>query len=214
MYLKAVVIGVVGGAIGVSYNVIVKRVKKISRSIYENFFPKKSPISKSLYNMLIAAIVGVVCAKFPGTMFWGEGQLQTVIDMGKTELPIFVGEGGGGGGGGGKSGKAAGGTTTGSGVGTTIWDPVCLTNDAWSTSSCSLLYALTKTLTTALSLSTSLPGGHFWSPLFIAVNVVNAVGERGGFEGYETVVVICAMGAMWVATFRAPVGIILVIIIS
>lgn len=49
------------------------------------FGPFKAAASGSLAGLL----VGVTCVFIPHVMFWGEAQLQTLIDKGRTPLPVF-----------------------------------------------------------------------------------------------------------------------------
>jgi H+/Cl- antiporter ClcA len=109
------------------------------------------PVRAALEGTVAGFMVGVIGIFFPHVLFWGEAQLQSLIDKGKTPLPVF-----------------------GHGDDTTadfLSLAQCLsTEDGGSaegfTLACSLSLAFFKIVVTGLSLGTGIIGGHFWGPLF------------------------------------------------
>jgi hypothetical protein len=91
----------------------------------------------------------------PHVMFWGEAQLQTMIDKGRTPLPVF-----------GQSDEptaalaALGQCMVGQGE-----------NSGFSVG-CSMAIILAKIFVTGVSLGTGIVGGHFWAPCKCIVNLV------------------------------------------
>jgi hypothetical protein len=47
------------------------------------------PTRAGVSGTLAGALVGTTCMFIPHVMFWGEAQLQNIIDKGRTPLPIF-----------------------------------------------------------------------------------------------------------------------------
>jgi H+/Cl- antiporter ClcA len=50
---------------------------------------RREPNRAATLGALTGVLVGIVCMFIPHVMFWGEDQLQTLIDNGRTPLPIF-----------------------------------------------------------------------------------------------------------------------------
>ena len=155
-----------------------------------------APTKAALTSAILGSIVGAIGMILPHVMFWGEAQLQTMIDG--TPLPIF-GQG---------------------------EDPTsdlvalgrCMANANESenpgfTLGCSISIAFAKILVTGLSLSTGIVGGHFWAPLFVgatasqfffkfATIVSNWCGRSTTLTQYPCVALLCIMGATHVVTCK------------
>lgn len=102
--------------------------------------------------VIVGAVVGLVCIFVPHVMFWGESQLQNLIDKGRTPLPVF-----------GRGDDPTSGLTS---LGLCLVDSQSDGNAGFSLG-CSALIASAKILVTGLSLGTGIVGGHFWAPLFV-----------------------------------------------
>ena len=160
----------------------------------------------SVIGTIVGAAVGVICMFIPHSMFWGEAQLQTLIDKGRTPLPVF----------------GIGDEPTAALVALShcMIDP----NDGAAVMKgfglhCSFLISAAKILTTGLSLGTGITGGHFWGPLFVGCSaghflwaVVKIFSDATGYGAtigrYPCVVILCTMGSTHVVTFRAHMAIV------
>jgi hypothetical protein len=166
---------------------------------------------------LAGAAVGIIGMFVPHVMFWGEAQLQNLIDKGRTPLPVF-----------GTADEPTAGLVA---LGRCMIDPtdgasvragfckslhdegnlllVRVTHFFISyvlvAVGCSALITVAKIATTGLSLGTGIIGGHFWGPLFAGcaashwlTDVVRWVESRFGLEtglaSYPCVVILCTMG--------------------
>jgi Voltage gated chloride channel len=145
---------------------------------------------------MAGAACGLIGIFLPHTMFWGEAQLQNLIDKGRTPLPVF--------------GSSPGLTT----FACCLIDP----NDADAVQAgfgigCSAIIALAKTVVVGLSLGTGIIGGQFWGPLFVgcaashlftdAITLFHTYFAFGsGLVTYPCVVVLCTMAAAHVGAFR------------
>jgi H+/Cl- antiporter ClcA len=145
-------------------------------------------------------MVGIVGIFLPHTMFWGEAQLQNLIDKGRTPLPIF-----------GEGAEPTAAFTR---------HAICMidSEDAQAIRNgfsigCSSLIAVAKTLVVGLSLGTGIIGGHFWGPLYVGcaashflTDVVNLLHDKFGFStalsAYPCVVILCTMGSAHVGMFK------------
>jgi hypothetical protein len=161
---------------------------------------------------LAGAACGGICMYYPHNLFWGEAQLQSLIDKGRTPLPVF---------GFGDDPTAA--LVT---LGRCMIDP----NDAAAISKgfsieCSLMIAVTKVVVVGLSLGTGIIGGHFWGPLFVGCSAshlltdsVRWFDDKFGFGGslaaYPCVAILCVMGSAHVVTFRAHIAIMLILTLT
>eukprot|EP00980_Cylindrotheca_fusiformis_P009914 scaffold2194_cov130-Cylindrotheca_fusiformis.AAC.10 len=105
---------------------------------------------------LAGVLVGVTCMFIPHALFWGEAQLQTLIDKGRTPLPVF-----------GRNNEPS--------AGLVALGYCVATNGASENGNvggqfslgCSTAIASAKIFVTGLSLGTGIIGGHFWGPLFV-----------------------------------------------
>lgn len=156
--------------------------------------------------------VGITCMFVPHVMFWGEAQLQNMIDKGRTPLPIF-----------GVKGTPSSGLTAYGLCMTHFDDEVAVA--AGFHMGCSALITVSKIFVTGLSLGTGIVGGHFWGPLFVGctashflTDFVNLVSQYIGFgaslSAYPCVAILCVMGATHVVTFRAHMAIMLILTLT
>jgi hypothetical protein len=83
----------------------------------------------------------------PHVMFWGEAQLQTMIDKGRTPLPVF--------------GQGDQPTAALVALGHCMVDQSQVSGFSLQ---CSVAIILAKIFVTGLSLGTGIVGGHFWAP--------------------------------------------------
>jgi H+/Cl- antiporter ClcA len=155
---------------------------------------------------VIGAIVGGIGMFIPHSMFWGEAQLQTLIDKGRTPLPVF-----------GIAGEA---TVDLVALGRCMIDG----RDAAAVRAgfgieCSFAISVAKIITTGLSLGTGIVGGQFWGPLFVgcssghflteAVSLFSkTTGYGGSLSRYPCLVILCVMGSAHVVTYRAHMAIV------
>jgi hypothetical protein len=94
----------------------------------------------------------------PHQLFWGEAQLQTLIDRGKTPLPVFEYDGP---------------TSILTAYGYCMVDPDDEREGILGFSAaCMGVLSFTKILTIGLSLGTGICGGHFWGPLYVGCAAV------------------------------------------
>eukprot|EP00977_Amphora_coffeiformis_P011294 scaffold2720_cov173-Amphora_coffeaeformis.AAC.1 len=162
---------------------------------------------------LAGALAGFICGWVgifvPHTLFWGEAQLQSLIDKGRTPLPVF-------------------GDFTGDMVslGQCIIDPKdpAAIMKGFSLG-CAGLIAVSKTLVTGLSLGTGIIGGHFWGPLFVGCasgyflsDIIHIVADWVGMGStitvYPCLIILCTMGAAHVVSFRAHTAIMLILTLT
>jgi H+/Cl- antiporter ClcA len=143
--------------------------------------------------IIAGAAVGVIGIFVPHTMFWGEAQLQNLIDKGRTPLPIF-GEG-----------DALTAAFTAHALCMIDADDEEAVRAGFSIG-CSAFIAIAKTVVIGLSLGTGIIGGHFWGPLYVGcaashflTDAVDLFSARFGFghslATYPCVVILCTMGA-------------------
>mmetsp|Transcript_3413 Transcript_3413/g.4044 ORF Transcript_3413/g.4044 Transcript_3413/m.4044 type:complete len:1163 (-) Transcript_3413:71-3559(-) len=171
-------------------------------------FISHAPTRAALTSTIAGIVVGTIGMFLPHVMFWGEAQLQTMIDKRTTPLPIF-GQGD---------------------------DPTsalvalgyCMVDGSESSGlslGCSISIVFAKIFVTGLSLSTGIVGGHFWAPLFVGAAAsqffVEFVAISSDWLGttttlteYPCVALLCIMGATHVVTFRAHMAIILILTLT
>ena len=151
------------------------------------------PYRAALAGAIAGALCGLVAMFVPHTLFWGEAQLQNLIDRGRTPLPVF-----------GKDDEPTADLTA---LGYCIID----TNDpeaikAGFSMQCSILLMVSKTIVIGLSLGTGIIGGHFWGPLFIGCAashflgdlvdwIDSSIGIGGTFSAYPCLIILCTMGS-------------------
>lgn len=178
-----------------------------------NFSIKSEPKRAAISGIIAGTLVGVIGMFLPHVMFWGEAQLQTIIDKGRTPLPIF-------------------GNDEEPNADLIAWGQ-CLIDRSDEASSeaglpiaCSAIIAVAKIITTGLSVGTGIIGGHFWAPLFVGciashfftacANLISngLLGHPAAIATYPCVAVLCTMGACHVVTFRAHTAIMLILTLT
>jgi len=169
------------------------------------------PYRAAAAGALAGALVGVIGIFVPHVMFWGEAQLQTLIDRGRTPLPVF-----------GTGDEPTAGLTA---LGYCIIDHTDPHGYQNFGVMCSFLIGAAKVVVTGLSLGTGIIGGHFWGPLFTGcaashflVEGVKEMSTRFGMGGalaaYPCVAILCTMGSTHVVTFRAHMAIMLILTLT
>lgn len=171
---------------------------------------KQEPKRAACAGALAGALVGLCCMFFPHLLFWGEAQLQTLIDTGKTPLPFLQ--------------EDDLPTTNITAYGYCMIDP----KDEISIShgfgiECAFILFVGKILVIGLSLGTGIIGGQFWGPLFVGCifaqffsGIVSHLPhniENVEFQ-YPCVAILCIMGATHVVTFRAHMAIMLILTLT
>jgi H+/Cl- antiporter ClcA len=114
--------------------------------LFSGLIPHK-PTRAGITGMLSGFVVGITGIFLPHVMFWGEAQLQTMIDKGRTPLPVF-----------GQHGEP---------TAALVALGQCTVNqsdDSGFGIGCSLAIILAKIFVTGVSLGTGIVGGHFWAP--------------------------------------------------
>jgi hypothetical protein len=177
-----------------------------------SFSIKDEPRRAAVSGAIAGFLVGVIGMFVPHVMFWGEAQLQNLIDKGRTPLPIF-------------------GRNDDPNADLLTWG-FCLINpdDEIAVAKgyglgCSALITLSKIAVTGLSLGTGIIGGHFWGPLFtgciashfftdFANFVAGLCGRKAALGSYPCVALLCTMGATHVVTFRAHTAIMLILTLT
>jgi hypothetical protein len=175
------------------------------RNVILSCFPNE-PARNALRGALAGSLVGLICMFLPHAMFWGEAQLQTLIDKGRTPLPVF--------------GTGDHPTADLVSLGRCMVDP----KDETAVQNgfgleCSFFISVAKIITTGLSLGTGIVGGHFWGPLFVGCSsghfltqMVLEFSKKTGYgdslSRYPCVVILCVMGSTHVVTYRAHMAIV------
>lgn len=188
-----------------SVPLVAKRIKKQSsdknsvwncvRSYFCFVIPHK-PKRAAVAGTLAGAMVGVIGIFVPHVLFYGEAQLQNLIDKGRTPLPIF--------------GDAK-------DLSAYAYCLIDAENNeeirAGFSIACSSLIMVAKTVVIGLSLGTGIIGGQFWGPLCVGcaashllTDVVELFHSRFGFghglAAHPCVVILCTMGAAHVGKCR------------
>jgi H+/Cl- antiporter ClcA len=156
------------------------------------------PTRAAVSGTLVGLVVGTTCMFIPHVMFWGEAQLQSLIDKGRTPLPVF-----------GRGDEPSAGLVA---LGYCMIDQEGTGNSGFSLG-CSAAIALAKIFVTGLSLGTGIVGGHFWAPLFVGcasshffTDLVGkgsaAIGFSTSLSAYPCVALLCIMGSTHVVTCK------------
>jgi len=167
-----------------------------------------TPTRAALTSTFAGIAVGITGIFLPHVMFWGEAQLQTMIDKRKTPLPIF-----------GQGDEATADLVA---LGQCMLDQ---SQESFLSIRCSIAIVLAKIFVTGLSLGTGIVGGHFWAPLFVGAAASQFFTESIGISSdwlgisttltqYPCVALLCIMGATHVVTFRAHMAIILILTLT
>mmetsp|Transcript_33132 Transcript_33132/g.76398 ORF Transcript_33132/g.76398 Transcript_33132/m.76398 type:complete len:651 (-) Transcript_33132:337-2289(-) len=165
---------------------------------------KGEPRRAAFAGTIAGFIVGVICMFLPHLLFWGEGQLQTLIDRGHTPLPFF-----------GRDGKPT--------EDLTAWG-YCMDEELRGGNSlaCYGIISVGKVVVTGLSLGTGIMGGHFWGPLYTGAAAAwffHYFFEQffpffPALSEFPCVGILCIMGATHVVTYRAHTAIMLVLTLT
>jgi H+/Cl- antiporter ClcA len=176
------------------------------------FVIAEEPTRAAVAGTLAGAAVGVIGMFLPHVVFFGEGQLQNLIDKGRTPLPIF--------------GLGDEPTAALTALGFCMIDPTDgAAVRAGYSMGCSASIAIAKIVVTGLSLGTGIIGGHFWGPLFTGcaashflTDLVRWLGVNYGLDtslaAYPCVVILCTMASTHVVTFRAHMAIMLILTLT
>lgn len=170
------------------------------------------PTRAAVVGTICGTLVGITGLYLPHIMFWGEAQLQTLIDQGRTPLPIF-----------GKPGEPTADMTA---YGFCLVDPADpKAVEAGFSLGCSALITFAKIWSTGVSLGTGIVAGQFWGPLFTGCAAaqfftafVNWTQTHFGFGGWlaahPCVAILCIMGSSHVVTFRTHSAITLILTLT
>ncbi len=169
--------------------------KRRSTSVFAGMIPH-TPTRAALTSSLAGIAVGITGIFLPHIMFWGEAQLQTMIDKRKTPLPIF--------------GQGDDPTADLVALGQCMMDH---SQESGLSMRCSIAIVLAKIFVTGLSLGTGIVGGHFWAPLFVGAAASqffteiislssNWLGLSTTLTEYPCVALLCIMGATHVVTCK------------
>ena len=108
--------------------------------MWDMFAIANEPKRAAVAGALAGAMVGWIGIFLPHVLFWGEAQLQNLIDKGRTELPVF-----------GESGNIA--------ASSMIHHAICMVDEKEGFGiGCSVLIAVAKTIVIGLSLGTGIVG--------------------------------------------------------
>lgn len=161
---------------------------------------------------IVGVLVGVIGIFLPHTFFWGEAQLQNLIDKGRTPLPVF-------------------GSSVESPISGLTKHAFCMIdpNDADAIKAgfgmgCASMIVIMKIIAIGLSLGTGITGGQFWGPLYVGCaaahwlqDVCVWIGSRFGFGVFLTahpcVMILCTMGSAHVGKFLHFPDILLILFI-
>jgi len=169
------------------------------------------PLRSTVAGVLAGFLVGIICMFIPHSLFWGEAQLQTIIDRGKTTLPIF--------------GSDEDPTAILTAYGYCIVDTEGDDAFVGFGTACAGIISAAKILVIGLSLGTGIVGGHFWGPLYVGcaashffVDLWSSFSGLIGFgsviSDYPCVAMICIMGSAHIVTYRAHMAIMLILTLS
>jgi H+/Cl- antiporter ClcA len=187
-------------------------IEEFLKSNGSQFTVTHEPTRAALVGTIAGLLVGTTGLFLPHVMFWGEAQLQTLIDKGRTPLPIF--------------GRGDEPTAKMTAYGFCLVDP----SDPQAVAAgfslgCSVLIALGKIWATGVSLGTGLPAGQFWGPLFtgcaaghfftgMATQAQKFLGFGGWLSAHPCVAILCVMGSSHVVTYRAFSAIALILTLT
>jgi hypothetical protein len=156
--------------------------------------------------------VGIICMLLPHNFFWGEAQLQTLIDRGRTQLPFF-----------GRNNEPADALLAWSYCLVDPADPKAVLNGPGLL--CNFAMFASKFLCIGLSVGTGIVGGQFWGPIYVGavasnffidfVNVIyNYMGIGSSLFQHPCIALLCIMGSAHVAVFRAHTAIVLLLMLT
>lgn len=176
------------------------------------FSIKHEQTRAAVVGVLAGFFVGVIGMFLPHNLFWGEAQLQTLIDGGRSPLPIL-----------GKAGEPT--------EALLAWS-YCLVDpsDAEATLNgpgllCNFSMFVSKYICIGLSVGTGIVGGQFWGPLYLGavasnffVDLMKLVHKYSGigsiFFEHPCIAILCIMGSAHTVVFRAHTAIMLVLTLT
>ena len=183
------------------------------KSLYEQFLAflkKREWLRCYIVGTVGGFITGIFCMFFPHALFWGESQLQSLIDRGRTPLPFITEP------------EVADLTA----FGYCMVDPTAVPAEEYSTA-CNGLLAVVKIIVIGVSLGTGIVGGQFWGPLFTGAAASYCITDILGMiyeftdlsffnvvSQYPCVALLCIMGSTHVVTFRAHTAIMLILTLT
>jgi H+/Cl- antiporter ClcA len=158
------------------------------------------PTRAAVTGWLVGLVVGITCIFIPHVMFWGEAQLQSLIDKGRTPLPVF-----------GSQDEPTGGLVA---LGFCMGNHENGSIKSGFSLGCSATIVLAKIFVTGLSLGTGIIGGHFWAPLFagcaashfltdLVASVSASLGFSSSLAAYPCVALLCIMGSTHVVACKS-----------
>jgi len=175
-----------------------------------SFNIKNDKIRVTVVGFIAGGLSGMICMFFPALLFWGEGQLQTLIDDGETPLPFFKYD-------------EDEPTSQLIAYGYCVFRPEDQVKGF--SIGCSTLFVIGKTAAIGLSLGSGVIGGHFWGPLFVGaaganlfLSLMKLVYEHFGICEtlyiYPCVTILCVMGSTHVVIYRAHMAIMLILTLT
>uniref|UniRef100_A0A7S3VCX7 Chloride channel protein n=1 Tax=Chaetoceros debilis TaxID=122233 RepID=A0A7S3VCX7_9STRA len=195
---------------------VAKRVgcwKRFTTFLGHTFGIAHEPTRAAVAGVLAGIFTGIICMLLPHQLFWGEAQLQTLIDRGKTPLPFFELEGE---------------TSILTYYGYCMVDP----QDARAgiegfSTACAGILSLTKIITIGLGLGTGICGGHFWGPLYVGcaashffTDIMKVLGAQLDNDflkltaEFPCVAMICIMACTHIVTYRCHIAIMLILTLT
>uniref|UniRef100_A0A7S2KZS1 Chloride channel protein n=1 Tax=Leptocylindrus danicus TaxID=163516 RepID=A0A7S2KZS1_9STRA len=192
---------------------VIIKVPDEPNSPYERFLAfvnKREWVRCYILGTIAGFATGMFCMFFPHALFWGESQLQSLIDRGRTPLPFIT------------ESEVADLTA----FGYCMVDPTAVPHEEYSTA-CNGILAVVKVIVTGISLGTGIVGGQFWGPLFVGAAasycITDILGMIYDYSGlaffqvvsqYPCVALLCIMGSTHVVTFRAHTAIMLILTLT
>ena len=175
-----------------------------------SFNIKNDKLRVTVVGFLAGGLSGLICMFFPTLLFWGEAQLQTLIDDGQTPLPFFEYD-------------------EEEPTSQLIAYGYCVIRpddpEKHFSIGCSALFVIGKTAAIGLSLGSGVIGGHFWGPLFVGAAGANLFlslmklvythfGICENLYIYPCVTLLCVMGSTHVVIYRAHMAIMLILTLT
>jgi len=177
-----------------------------------SFSISHEPTRAAVIGVVSGFFVGVIGMFLPHNFFWGEAQLQTLIDKGRSPLP-FLGRGG-------ESNEAL-----------LAWS-YCLVDPSDTEATlngpgllCNFSLFVSKYICIGLSVGTGIVGGQFWGPLYVGAVASNFfvdlmkimhkyLGLGSIFFEHPCMALLCIMGSAHVVVFRAHTAIMILLTLT
>jgi hypothetical protein len=166
----------------------------------------------AVVGIVAGLIAGVICMLLPHNFFWGEAQLQTLIDRGRTQLPFF-----------GRRNEPTEVLLAWSYCLVDPADPEALLNGPGLL--CNFAMFVSTFVCIGLSVGTGIVGGQFWGPLYVGavasnffidfVKVIHKyIGIGSSLFEHPCIALLCIMGSAHVVVFRAHTAIVLLLMLT